>query len=103
MRQTADPLLGIISALIVVGPGIWVLWQGYVRVKHPEQCRPKIGRLAVYLTQLFSDAEAARRKETTITNLDNIRRSGRWALLAGSLMCMGGMLQLLGWLIKLLQ
>ena len=100
MYETVEPVRAIVDALIVSVFGLCGIWLGLRRIRHPEQARPILGRLAIRLTRLLQGDETAARKEAEITNSVYIRRSGYWVLTVGAILLLSGIAQLVVWALK---
>jgi hypothetical protein len=63
---------------------------------------PATSRFAVWLISVTKGDEAASLRREALMSTEAIKRSGVYALMAGALMTIGGGMQLVGWILKVI-
>jgi len=93
----------LVVALATCGLGLYVVRRGYLMVQTPTSVGlPGLWRLVIELIRRTRGEAAAMRKEAELVRPERIQRSGRYALVAGSLLLIGGGVQLVGWIGRIL-
>lgn len=101
--NTATPVSRFLVAFITGGLGLYVIWRGWTMMRDPAAASPTLFQLlAVKLAHIVQGEKSATRKRAELMQPDRVRRSGLNALIVGSLLLIGGCLQIVGWIWKII-
>lgn len=101
----SDPVPdGVTTALIWLIAGLYVLWRGLRMRKSPlPPNAPATSRFAIWLISVTKGDEAASLRRDALMSPEAIKRSSIYALMTGALMTIGGGMQLVGWILKVIE
>lgn len=103
MNSTISVVSGLVEVLLMCGLGLYTFRRGWTMVRAPTTATLSLPRLvAIALVRMIQGEAAAMRKNAELSRPDAIRRSGYYALIVGSGLCIGGCLGFAGWIGKLI-
>ncbi|HSJ59466.1 MAG TPA: hypothetical protein VLC95_19935 [Anaerolineae bacterium] len=97
-----DPVIPEIAIhFFVLAAGFYTLYRGWRLVKYPDRATLRFtAHVAIALCFLFGGLDAAQQLRAELTTPARMRRSGIYALLGGTMLSLGGALQVLAWLLR---
>jgi hypothetical protein len=93
---------GLAIALMYCGLGLYSFWRGRVMLTTAPHTPSGLPWLVIELIRRTQGETAAAHKKAQLMQPDRIRRSGYYALVAGSMLLIAGGLQLAGWIGKIM-
>jgi hypothetical protein len=102
MGNTTSIHREVVMSLITLSLGLFTVWQGWRLVKFPTKAAPMpTYRLAIWLVGIIQGEAAAMSKKAELMKPERLRRSGYYALAAGSCLLVGGGLLVIVLILKI--